>query len=408
MLFSNRTNWHRQPNKLSELLHSLRNNGKQIVDLTVSNPPECGFDYPENEIISALSNPSSLHYEPNPRGLLTARETVCEHYQKKNIIINPSNTFLTASTSEAYSILFKLLCNPGDSVIVPKPSYPLFDYLAQLNDVQLQHYNLRYDGEWHIDIDSLKNCIIEAFAPVAHQPSAGNDSKIGKIKAIVIVNPHNPTGMFVMTDEYRVIKEIAHYYNLAIIVDEVFIDYPFDDNERRITSTANENEVLTFTMNGISKMIGLPQMKLGWIIVSGQRSIVNEAIERLEIICDTFLSVNTPVQIALQRLFEHGKVIQQNILERIRSNYSTLKNKTFDTPCSVLTAHGGWYGIISVPRIKTDEEWSLQLLEKKGIYVHPGYFFDFDEDGHFVVSLLTERSVFKKAISVMVDYILAV
>ncbi|MDI6766885.1 MAG: pyridoxal phosphate-dependent aminotransferase [Bacteroidota bacterium] len=404
MTFSERTNWHRQQNKLTELHDSLRKSGRDILDLTVSNPTECGFQYPEKEILTAISNPSSLQYEPNPRGLLTAREAIGGYYKKKNIIVDPSNIFLTASTSEAYSILFKLLCNAGESVLVPCPSYPLFDYLAKLNDVQLQYYNLRYDGEWHVDIDSLKHCIIESLI----------DCNIGKIKAIVIVHPHNPTGMFLKKDEYKAIKEIARQHNLAIIVDEVFIDYAFEDDETRINSTANETEVLTFTLNGISKSCGLPQMKLGWLVVSGHSSIVIETMGRLEIICDMFLSVNTPVQFALPKLLTIGKNIQNQIRNRIKSNYTTLVNLLTDhnsplnTLCSPLLANGGWYGIIRVPRTKTDEEWALQLLEKKGVYVHPEYFFDFDNEGYLVVSLLVEEKIFQGAIQDVVRYISAV
>ena len=396
MNLSQRTNWHNKPNKLTVLLDSLRKRGRTILDLTVSNPTKCGFEYPDNEILTAFANPLSLSYEPNPRGLLFAREAVCEYYQKKDIIVEPSNIFLTASTSEAYSILFKLLCDAGDSVLVPKPSYPLFDYLAQLNDVQLKYYNLRYDDEWHVDIDSFKNLKIE---------------KIGKIKAIVLVNPHNPTGVFIKKNEYERIKDFARKHNLALIVDEVFIDYAFENDENRITSTAGETEVLTFTLNGISKMIGLPQMKLGWIIVNGQRSIVNEAMERLEIICDTFLSVNTPVQFALPLLMNRGIQVQKQIRERIKTNYTMLKNLTSThsssvyNPCSMLNAEGGWYGIIRVPRTKSDEAWALQLLENKSIYVHPGYFFDFDEDGYLVVSLLVEENLFASAVKEIIDYI---
>ncbi len=401
MLFANRTDWDYQPNKLTTLLDSLRNSGKQILDLTVSNPTECGFGYPNNDFLEALSSSEGLEYHPEPHGLLSGREAVCEYYKEKNIFVGPANIFLTASTSEAYSHIFKLLCNAGDGVLVPKPSYPLFEYLAQVNDVNLQYYKLRYDGEWHLDIESLNNLNIE---------------KIGKIKAIVIVNPHNPTGMFLKKNEFDTIKSFAVKNNLALIVDEVFIDYPFEKDENRIGSTANETDVLTFTLNGISKSCGLPQMKLGWIVVSGSAKggsasggeslLVSEAIARLEIICDTFLSVNTPVQVALPELFEAGKTVQQKILERVRTNYSILQNETQNTPCSPLTTHGGWYGIIRVPRTKSDEEWALQLLEKKSIYVHPGYFFDFDEDDCLVVSLLVEEKIFHSAIQKIVSYMI--
>ena len=389
-LFSHRTNWYRQLNKISELFESLRKSGRSILDLTVSNPTECGIEYPEKEILTALSNPSSLHYEPNPRGLLIARNAIREYCGKKNIILDPSSIFLTASTSEAYSLILKLLCNAGENIIVPRPSYPLFDYLAQVNDVELNYYHLHYDHEWQIDTDSIKNIINK------------------NTKAIVLINPHNPTGMFLRQNDYHEIVEIAKEYNLALIVDEVFIDYHFDDDENRIASTANETEVLTFALNGISKSCGLPQMKLGWIIVGGHSSVVLEAIARLEILCDTFLSVNTPVQVALPQLLEHGEIIQRKILDRICTNYSILRTQTLDTPCSVLSADGGWYGIIRIPRTKSDEDWAIQLLENKGVYLFPGYFFDFDEDGYLVVSLLVESSVFQKGVREIVDYVSAV
>jgi aspartate/methionine/tyrosine aminotransferase len=395
MTFSERTNWHRQQNKLTELLDSLRKRRKDVLDLTVSNSTECGFIYPEKEILSSFENHSSMMYDPNPRGLLSSRQSVSEYYKQKHITVDPSNIFLTASTSEAYSTLFKLLCNAGEAVLVPKPSYPLFEYLAQINDVELQHYDLLYDGEWNVDIDSLKHCIIDG------------------LKAIVIVNPHNPTGMFLKKDEYDAIKEFARQNNLAIIVDEVFIDYAFEDDASRISSTVSETEVLTFTLNGISKMIGLPQMKLGWLVVSGESLAVREATSRLEIICDTFLSVNTPVQVALPKLLTIGKNIQNQICNRIKSNYTTLynllttHNSPLNTPCSPLSSNGGWYGIIRVPRTKSDEEWALQLLEKKGVYVYPGYFFDFVDEGYLVVSLLVENLIFQKAISEIVDYVSA-
>jgi alanine-synthesizing transaminase len=385
LLFSRRTDWHRRLNKLSELYELIRKSGKPILDLTNSNPTECGIEYPEEEILAAFKNPALLKYQPDPRGLLSAREAISNYYKSKKIEVDTSNIFLTASTSEAYSFVFKLLCNAGENVLVPKPSYPLFDYLAQLNDVELRHYHLQYDHEWQIDIDSIKNAINQ------------------KTKAIVLINPHNPTGMFLKKNEYREIIKIAKENHLALIVDEVFIDYAFQTNEVRISSTAGESEVLTFTLNSISKMVGLPQMKLGWIIINGPQTIIDEAMERLEIICDTFLSVNTPVQVALPKLLGAGKIVQQNILDRIRANYSTLKTETLNASISLLSSEGGWYGILRVPRTISEEEWALQLLEKKGVYLFPGYFFDFDDDGYLVVSLLVENSVFKKAVREIVE-----
>jgi aspartate/methionine/tyrosine aminotransferase len=269
---------------------------------------------------------------------------------------------------------------------VPKPSYPLFDYLAQINDVHLNQYPLRYDGEWHIDLEAL----FEAITPMT--------------KAIVLIHPHNPTGMFLKKDEYEKIISIAGAHNLALIVDEVFLDYGFGEDDKRILSTACERRVLTFTMNGISKMLGLPQMKLGWIILGGPDKLLAEASHRLEIVCDTFLSVNTPVQEALRILMEAGDSVREQILSRTKSNFAVLSQLLNNGKCSLLNCEGGWYGIIRVPRTKPDEEWCLELLGKHGVYVYPGYFFDFDEDGYLIVSLLTEENVFKEAAGRMMGH----
>ncbi|TAK65684.1 MAG: pyridoxal phosphate-dependent aminotransferase [Bacteroidetes bacterium] len=387
MTFSNRTSWHRQTNKLTQALELCKSQSKLITDLTATNPTEGGFTYPAQEILSAISTPQSLCYTPDPHGLRSAREAIAGYYKKKNISVNPENIFLTASTSEAYSYIFKLLCNAGESVLVPQPSYPLFEYLAQVNDVTLQSYRLLYDHGWHIDIDSLNHCSVES------------------LKAIIIVNPHNPTGMFLKQNEYEAIKQFALEHHLALIVDEVFVDYNFD-SQQEIISTAIERDVLTFTLNGISKMCGLPQMKLGWFVVSGGSLAENEAIERLEILSDTFLSVNTPVQFALPTLLEICSDVQMQIRNRIISNYSFLESglnrKSKITP---LQCAGGWYAILRVPSIKSDEEWAIELLERCGVVVHPGYFFDFEQEGYLVVSLLVKETGFRAAIKEIITHI---
>ncbi|MFI5253238.1 MAG: pyridoxal phosphate-dependent aminotransferase [Bacteroidota bacterium] len=380
-MFSTRTNWQRKPNRLTALFNELRDSGKQILDLTVSNPSECGFTYPSKEIIAALGTTRSMHYQPEPQGIIPARKAVCNYYKSKELDIAPHQVFLTASTSEGYSTVFKLLCNAGDDVLIPKPSYPLFDFLAQINDVHLSEYSLRYDGEWHIDIDSL----VEAVTPMT--------------KAICLIHPHNPTGMFIKKIEYEKLIAIATERNLALIVDEVFLDYGFEENALRHSSTAGERRVLTFTMNGISKMIGLPQMKLGWIVLSGPDNILLEASHRLEILCDTFLSVNTPVQEALAVFLKTGDIIQDQIRERTKNNFTHLSHSiNEDGQCSVLQSEGGWYGIIRVPRIKSDEEWCIDLLKQYGVYLYPGYFFDFVEEGYLIVSLLVEEEKFKEGV----------
>jgi aspartate/methionine/tyrosine aminotransferase len=386
-MFSNRTNWQRKPNRLTELYNLIQESGRQILDLTKSNPTECGFNYPSKEILLAFNNPRLLHYQPDPQGIIPARKAVCRYYNGKGTDVSPHQVFLTASTSEAYSTVFKLLCNAGDDVLVPKPSYPLFDYLAQINDVHLNQYPLRYDGEWHIDLESL----FEAITPMT--------------KAIVLIHPHNPTGMFLKNQELDKLVAIAGSHNLALIVDEVFLDYGFEDLAGRVVSTASERRVLTFTMNGISKMVGLPQMKLGWIVLSGPDNLLAEASHRLEILCDTFLSVNTPVQEALRILLETGDPVQEQIQTRTKNNFAVLSQLLNNGKCSLLNCEGGWYGIIRVPHTKPDEEWCLELLGKHGVYVYPGYFFDFDEEGYLIVSLLTEEGVFREAATRMLEHL---
>ncbi len=383
-MFSRRTNWDRQPNRLTELLDARRANGKPVYDLTISNPTECGIEYPEREILSAVSDPQALHYQPNPKGLLSAREVICDYYREKDIRVDRSNILLTASTSEAYSLIFKLLCNAGESVLVPRPSYPLFDYLAQVNDVNVRHYNLHYGHEWHLSID--------------HESAKG-------AKAIVIVNPHNPTGTFLKRHEHQEIVRIAKENSLALIVDEVFVDYPLALEDERFGSTARSAEVLTFTLNGISKLAGLPQMKLGWIVVGGPPLLVTEAIERLEILCDTYLSVNSAAQVALPKLMKAGGRIRSQILQRARSNYEALRKATRDAPCSAFSVEGGWYAVLRLPQTKSDAEWAIQLLEQTGVYVYPGYFFDFDEHSYLIVSLLPDEQTFTSSVHSMVTMI---
>lgn len=273
-------------------------------------------------------------------------------------------------------------------MIVPQPSYPLFEYLAQINDVRLDYYHLIYDNGWHIDFESMRRAISSST------------------KAIVLVNPHNPTGMFVETSEYSEIRELAIKHNLAIIVDEVFIDYPFELNPSFNQSYVTETQVLTFTLNGISKMLGLPQMKLGWMIVGGPAKIRQEAVSRMEIICDTFLSVNTPVQLAFPALMNAARDIHQDITRRVKANYKSLRSIIQrSAPVSVLESGGGWYGILKVPNIKSDEQWALDLLEKQGVYVFPGYFFDFGRDTFLVVSLLIEEKEFISGIQSILTFV---
>ncbi len=388
MNFSRRTDWHRRQNRLADCLETRRSSGKTIIDLTSSNPTECGFHYPQTPIVDAFSNPELVDYQPDPHGLISARKVVSDYYQTKGQSVDPATIFLTASSSEAYSHIFKLLCNVNDAVLVPQPSYPLFEYLAQINDVHLEYYHLIYDGGWHIDFESMRHTISSST------------------KAIILVNPHNPTGMFVEPSEYSEIRELAIKHNLAIIVDEVFIDYPFESNPSFNQSYVTETQVLTFTLNGLSKMLGLPQMKLGWMIVGGPPKIRQEAVSRMEILCDTFLSVNTPVQLAFPALMNATRDIHQEIARRVKANYTSLRSTIEQSaPVSVLESRGGWYGILKVPNIKSDEQWALDLLEKQGVYVFPGYFFDFGRDTFLVVSLLIEEKEFISGIQSILTFV---
>ncbi len=382
-MFASRTNWERRLNILTEALERERGRGTPLVDLTSSNPADASLTYPDLEICAALSSSDAVSYHPDPKGLPSAREAISRYYQPKRCDVDPEHLIITASTSESYSLLFRLLCNVGENVLVPRPSYPLFDYLAQINDVALAHYELIYDHGWHIDLASIQRNI-----------SAST-------RAIIIVNPHNPAGAFLKIDEHSTLLGIARSRNLALIVDEVFIDYPFGEDPARVTTTASRSDVLTFTLNGISKSLALPQLKLGWIAVSGAPDVQLEALERLEILNDTYLSSSAPVQSALPRLFELGRPVREQILRRAIENDHALRSLFQNTSSSVLHADGGWYGIIRVPRTKSEEAWALELIDKVNVCVQPGYFFDFMDEGFLVVSLLTPQKTFREGINLM-------
>jgi alanine-synthesizing transaminase len=366
----------------------MRRGGQTILDLTISNPTVCGIEYPEKELIASLAQAQSLRYVPSSKGLISARGAIAGYYRQKNIQTDPDQIILTASTSEAYSTVFRLLCEVRDEVLVPVPSYPLFEFLAQLNDVVVKPYYLRYDGEWHIDMASVTQSVSE------------------RTKAIIIINPHNPTGMFLKKSALALLSVIAEQHGLSLIVDEVFANYAFGDDRARVSSTANHSDALTFTLNGISKLAGLPQMKLGWIVVSGPAEEKREAIDRLEIIADTYLSVNTPVQVALPQLLEHGAMIRSSIRHRTSQNLKTLRRLVSNgSKCTLFQNEGGWYGILQVPRTRTGEEWALNLLREMNVYIHPGYFFDFEQDNVLVLSLLPEAKQFEEGARRIVEYV---
>lgn len=378
-MFASRTDWPLAPNRLALQLEERRRLGLPVLDLTESNPTRCGFEYDRAETVAALADPRALAYEPDPRGLESARRAVAAYYAERGVKVHPERIFLTTSTSEAYSYVFRLLANPGDDVLVPAPSYPLFDFLVRLNDVELRSYPLSYDDGWHIDLETLRERI--------NPPT----------RAILLVHPNNPTGTFVTRDELEFLVECCRGRSLALVADEVFADYAFAQDARRVTTHAAVSEVLTFTLSGLSKISALPQMKLAWLVVNGPAEHLGDALARLEIIADTYLSVSAPQALALPRLLEMRRKLQPQIHARLRANLRWLDAKLSpDSPINRLKTEGGWYVILKLPSIRSDEDWAIELLKNDGVLVHPGHFYDFPSEGHLVASLLTRQEVFEQ------------
>ncbi len=375
-MFSSRFHWDLRPNTLTALLRAKRAAGAAILDLTESNPTNAGFPYPAEEISSALSDPHSLHYEPAPAGLATAREAVARDYYGG--AVDPSRILLTASTSEAYAYLIKLLMDPGDELLVPRPSYPLFEFLAAMESVRIAPYPLSYREGWSIDLDVLSAAVTD------------------RTRAVALVNPNNPTGSFVKRSELAGLIEMCTARKLAIVSDEVFLDYPFGADAERAGSLIAVDSVLTFALSGLSKVAGLPQMKLAWIVTGGPAAERAAAVERLELIADTYLSVATPVQHALPRLLSAGAGIREQIRARTRRNLETLVSSTKNSVNATLPVEGGWYATVRIPRVRTEEQWTLELLDRRNVLVQPGYFYDFDRDGLLVLSLLPPPGIFEE------------
>ena len=375
-MFSNRTAWKLTPNRFTLAHEELLRQGREILDLTVSNPTRAGLSYDETAILDALRNPTSLDYDPQPKGLRSAREAVANY----GAGLDSGSLVLTTSTSEGYSYVFRLLCNSEDEVMVPKPSYPLFDFLADLQDVKLVPYPLIYDHGWQIDFPTLE----QALTP--------------KSRAIVLVHPNNPTGSFISPEERARLNQLCRERNLSLIVDEVFLDYAHDGSQHE-TFAAND-KALTFTLSGLSKISGLPQMKLAWIAVSGPQKEATEAMQRLEIIADTYLSVSAPVQLAAKTMLDQRLKLQPQLMHRIQTNLSELdlqlaKQKS----CTRLALQGGWYAVLRVPVTRSDEDLAIELLTQKSVLVHPGHFYDFPTDGFLVLSLITPEPTFHEGIS---------
>lgn len=384
--FSSRLHWDLRPNRLAQALDAKRRAGAKVLDLTESNPTRAGLAYPSDEILAAFADARSLVYEPKPAGLQAARDAVARYYAARGQAVEPSRILLTSSTSESYAWLFKLLADPGDEVLVPRPSYPLFEFLAQMESVHVKHYPLIYQDGWSIDTEALAGAVSN------------------RTRAIVLVNPNNPTGSFVKRCDLDVLVPLCTEQGIALISDEVFADYAFGPDAERVPSLAHLEGALAFCLSGLSKIAGLPQMKLGWIIIGGPPVQGAEATERLELIADTYLSVGTPVQHALPKLLAAGENVRRQIAARVRENLQYLSTAIGDhSPAQILRVEGGWYATLRVPRTKSEEEWCLDLLEHQDVLVQPGFFYDFESEAYLVLSLLTEVQTFREGVKRIVS-----
>jgi aspartate/methionine/tyrosine aminotransferase len=385
-MFSTRTGWEMSPNRLTAAIEQAHAQGREFIDLTVSNPTRAGISYDHAAILDSLRNPASLDYDPQPKGLLSARQTVAGYYGARGERVDPEKLVLNSGTSEGYSYLFRLLANPGEEILVPKPSYPLFDFLADLQDVKLIPYPLIYDHGWQIDFHTLE----AAIGPAT--------------RAIVLVNPNNPTGSYVNSAERSRLNAICREHDLALIVDEVFLDYALDSAAH--PSFAVNEAALTFTLSGISKISALPQMKLAWIAVSGPGEQVTAAMQRLEVIADTFLSVSAPVQLAAETMLAQRETVQSQILTRVRQNLAELDRQLAQQKtCARLDVEGGWYAVLRIPVTQTDEDLAVALLGEKNVLIHPGHFYDFPQDGFLVLSLIAPEADFVRGIEGVLQFL---
>ena len=390
-MFSSRVGGHRATNRVAGAVAAHRQAGRQLLDLTLTNPTTAGIDYPPS-LLAALADPAALTYAPDPLGLSAARQAIAREYErrgpgvaKRNGAVDPDRILLTASTSEAYSLLFKLLCEPaGDDVLVPVPSYPLFDHLTVLDGVRPVNYGLEYHGRWELDVASV------------------DEAWTSRTRAVLAVTPNNPTGSVLSPAELQDLDTRCRDRDAALIVDEVFADYPLHPAPELPVPPGS---ALTFRLGGLSKSAGLPQLKLGWILIEGPDATVEEAVSRLELIADTYLSVSTPVQVAAASLIESGTVVRSRIQQRIAANHGTLRSTLDPHPAlEVLHADAGWAAVIRVPAHQPEEEVVVALLDHFETLVHPGFFFDFPHEAYLVVSLLPDPLVFGTAAARLVEY----
>ena len=391
-MFASRTKWPLETNRLTQALEECRQSGREILDLSESNPTARGFHYPEREILAALADPRGLIYRPESKGLLESRHAVAEYYAGRagfsgaSARVDPERILLASGTSEAYSHIFRLLCEPGDEILVPAPSYPLFEFLADLADIHLVPYPLLYDHGWQIDFASLR----AAISP--------------RSRAVLVVHPNNPTGSFVKPHEAAELAEICAAREMAIVADEVFLDYTAGGSAAK--TFALSDAALTFTLSGISKISLLPQMKLAWTVVSGPASLARTAIDRLEIIADTYLSPSTPAQLALPRFLSFRHSMQEQVQRRISANLAILDGALLESKLLArLEREGGWYAILRVPVTGSDDDLAVGLLDRFSVLVHPGHFFNFSREGFLVLSLITPEDKFKEGVLRLLKFI---
>src|SRR5580704_5175331 len=353
-MFSERTNWKLTRNEYTRALEEMRSSGESLIDLTVSNPTECGLRYDSAVILQAFQIEQAMAYQPEAKGLLLARQEVARYYREDHgETVDPQSVLLTTSTSEAYSFVFRLLCNPQDEILVPKPSYPLFDFLGDLQDVKLRPYSLQYAHGWFIDFESVERALTS------------------RTRAVLLVHPNNPTGSYVKGEEVVRLNELCLERDLALIVDEVFLDYALVGQARK--SFVGNGDVLTFTLSGLSKIAALPQMKVAWMVTTGPEALVRPALERLEVIADTYLSLSSPTQLAIPRLLEQRRSLRAQLLERIRQNWAALESMLAgERSLELLEPEGGWYAVFRVAGGRSDEDLAIEIMRKARVLVHPG------------------------------------
>ena len=385
-MFSRRTRWNLDTNPFTAAVHEHQRQGGELLDLTASNATRVGIALDESAILRALGKREALDYDPQPRGLAAARAAVAGYYAAHGVALPADQLILTTSTSEAYSFAFRLLCDPQDEVLIPTPSYPLFEYLAQIEDVKLVPYELVYDHGWQIDFHSLSKAIT------------------ARTRGIILVNPNNPTGSFVSGAEREQLNDFCREHSLALIVDEVFFD--FNLSNKSFASFAANREALTFTLSGLSKVSGLPQMKVAWLAATGPAELVAAALERLEVIADTYLSMNAPVQQAIPELLAQRHEFQRQLVARLKKNLAELDRQLGEQKLLTrLEVDGGWYATLRVPVTRTDEELAIALLRQTGVLVHPGHFFDFPSDGYLILSLMTPKQEFAEGVRRIVGFV---